>query len=293
MRPLYYEHSGVVGFAGPLLMTAAALVTAVPGGAVFGIISQINPFIYLDGIMTVFYGFGCGWVMGLLGQMAKVRSEALTWFFGIALGLLCTFTGWVFWIYAASDFQQMWLTEPMIVWSIIAEINARGSWNLFGWEPTGYALGFFWVVEGVVITLGALGGVFTKLGQSDNIYCEACRRWTKAAFTSPPLLPVPDGDALKSALEAGDFAALQPLHPPPGGDPIDPAAPGASFTRLLVMACARCDQLHVLDVIAVSVDDDGDESENLIVDNLLIESSLTRQLQERFSGYGEPESTKG
>ncbi len=284
MRTLYYEHSGVVGVVGPLVMAATALVTAVVGGAAFGVISQFNPFFYFDGVLAFLCGFGCGWVTGLLGHMAKVRSDGFAWFSGIGLGLLCTFTGWVFWIYSASNFQQMWLTEPMIVWSIIGEINARGSWSLFGWEPTGFALGFFWVVELAVITLGALLGVFAKLGQSDNIYCEPCRRWGEEAFISPPLKTVKDGDGLKKALEEGNFSALEPLYPTPDDDPIHPAAPGASFTRLLVMACARCDQLHVLDVIAVSVDDDGDESESLIVDNLLIDSSLTRQFQERFVG---------
>ena len=49
------------------------------------------------------------------------------------------------------------------------------------------------------------------------------------------------------------------------------------------MACAQCDQLHVLDVIAVSGDDEGNfASEDLIVDNLLIEGRITRQLQEGF-----------
>ena len=59
------------------------------------------------------------------------------------------------------------------------------------------------------------------------------------------------------------------------------------------MACAHCDQLHALDVIAVTVDEDGDESESLIADNLLIEGGLTRKLKERFFDRGKPGSTKG
>ena len=212
-KPLYYEHSGVVGVAGPVVMAATALATSVVVGAAFGIASKFNPFFYLDGVLAFFFGYGCGWVVGALGHKAKVRSEALTWITGIGLGLLCTYTGWVFWIYALSDYQRMLLGEPETVWAIIGRINAVGAWSVFGWQPTGYPLWAFWALELAVITFGAMKGVLLKLGQSVNIYCEDCRRWSEEVFTSPPLKPVEDGEALKSALEAGDFSALDPLSP--------------------------------------------------------------------------------
>lgn len=85
---------------------------------------------------------------------------------------------------------------------------------------------------------------------------------------------------------------LEPLYPQTEDEPIDTEVPGVSFTRLLVMACPQCEQLHVLDVIAVTVDDEGDEKEELIVDNLLAPGSLTHGLQHRFAGYVEPEPEK-
>ena len=291
-KPLYYEHSGVVGVAGPVVMAATALATSVVVGAAFGIASKFNPIFYLDGVLAFFFGYGCGWVVGALGHKAKVRSEALTWITGIGLGLLCTYTGWVFWIYTLSDYQRMLLGEPETVWAIIGRINAMGAWSVFGWQPTGYPLWAFWALELAVITFGAMKGVLLKLGQSVNIYCEDCRRWSEEVFTSPPLKPVEDGEALKSALEAGDFSALESLYPQPEDDPIETEDPGAAFTRLLVMACPQCENLHVLDVTAFSVDGDGDKAEELIVDNLLVQSRVTHDLQHRFAGYVEPEPEK-
>ncbi len=220
--------------------------------------------------------------VGIVGKKAGVRSESMTWSGGILTGLLASYTQWAFWFYAATDWKMMLLIDPESLWQGLQIALESGVWTIFEWQPTGWALAIFWIVEVLVILFGSLTAIVGKLGQSENIYCETCKRWGEEVFNSLPLKMVEDGEALKKELEAGNFTALEALYPSSDEPEIDLTEPGAAFTRLLIMACKQCDRLHVLDVLAVSVDEDGDESEELIVDNLLIDSGRTNAMMKRL-----------
>lgn len=240
--------------------------------------------------------------MGAAGRKAKVRNDVLVLKYGFGFGFLCTYTQWPFWIYffqyynSIEHFELIWLANPMTVWAEIVEINKNGGWELFGWQPTGFILWTFWVLEWLVISFGTFCGLFFMLGESENIFCESCNRWAEKVFTSPPLKPIEDNDHLRSELEMGDFSVLETLYPQPGEARINPEGPDTSFTRLKVMACKQCDNLHVLDVIEISVteDEDGDveQKEKVVINNLLVESRFTHGLKEKFASRKKPKREK-
>ncbi len=74
----YYEHSGVIGMFGPILMILFGLAGAVAGGAIYGYLIFYIPFIYLNFFITLGFGALVGYLVGMGAKIGKIRNVPVT-----------------------------------------------------------------------------------------------------------------------------------------------------------------------------------------------------------------------
>ena len=274
---LYYQESGHVGVQGPVLMVLAGTASAAILGAVYGYAIYLIPFIYLNFIITIFFGGALGFVVGKMGAMGKVRNGLAMMGFGLLIGIIGEYFGWVFWIHAASE-QEVLDFNPGNIFYTMGDIAENGLWGIFGWVPTGAALYIIWVIEAAIIIGAATLAVF--MGGNSEPFCETCQQWTESTTLSDSLQPIPDLPSFVSAMEQKDF---QPLKNLPATE-----HPADAFTRIKLMSCPNCQNAHFLSAEAVSVsyDEDGkrEEDETTFMEHLIVDTATANDLKKWSEG---------
>ncbi len=263
----YYQHSGKVGFLGLILMVFFGAFTALVGGAIYGYVTYYLPWVYLNFIITILFGFIVGFSISFGGKLGHVRSGGLLLLLGLIFGLLAEYTGWVSWIMALSG-SELLVLAPGDMLTIIGEIAEEGPWSIFGWTPKGGWLFLFWIIEFLIIVGGATFAAFALIGSTP--YCETCRRWIEEKKSIYPLDHFGDPDQLRARLDAGDFSSLLSLQ--------KTGNIGDLFTQIDLLFCPSCRNMHLLSVmqIEISTDSDGkeDRSEDFVVENLIIDKRV-------------------
>ena len=278
---VYYRHSGHVGVLGVLLMAVAGLVSSAVLGAVYGYLIWYNPFIYVNFFATLICAGLCGASVSLAAKASKVRNDGFVLWSGLAVGVFCLYSGWVFWLYAATEQTYFSPTDPEWIFTFIGDVAEVGAWTIFDWTPKGGALYAIWAIEAVMIVGSAVAGSHFLVGESENTFCDRCNAWAEDVYTSPLLAPIGNPEELKSRLERGEYTPLTDLELAQ-----DVQVPGV-YARLVIQAFKTCWDFFCLDVKHMALSQDGgkvQESETLLVDNLLIGSDLHDTIRERFGG---------
>ena len=74
-----YRHSGKFGVHGPILAIVAAVALGWPLGIAYAYLIRWIPFIYVNFLATLGYGFVFGLMASVLLKMAKVRNNPVAW----------------------------------------------------------------------------------------------------------------------------------------------------------------------------------------------------------------------
>src|SRR5262249_54797207 len=90
----------------------------------------------------------------------KVRSLEVAAFVGVASGLAAVYLSWVVWIYGYLGlFKKLGFTgllalvvSPVSLWQYLYHLNGVGSWEIWGYKPTGFVLWVLWTLEATLIT---------------------------------------------------------------------------------------------------------------------------------------------
>lgn len=285
MAGLYYQHSGKFSAVGLLLGLIPGILVAFPLAFVYAYLTLYNPFIYINFLATLAFGFLIGAIASAIMHWRKVRNGALASLVGFVVGLVGYYFAWAVWLYAflrRNDIQDipLWAITlfPPLLWELMRKVNEVGAWSLRVWVPTGIALWAFWVVEAgtvlVMSTMGAAGGVLA------DAFCENCNAWCKA---EPNVLRVADSDAdeTKRRLEAKDFAHVEKLGP---------VAPDAmAWFQFDLDTCSTCPGTNTVSVKAVKVKlEKGKRTEDTsgLVDKLLVTAGdvdTIRRLGQKFA----------
>lgn len=277
--PIYYKHSGHIGFLGPPFMAVVGFPLAVALGAIYGYLIWYNPFIYINFLATMACGGLCGVAVGWAAKSTKVRNGWFVALFGLAVGLFSLYSGWVAWIHALSEQSYFSPTSPQEMFLLIDAIAEDGAWSVFDWTPTGGALYTIWTIEAIMIVGSAVIGSSILVDASENTFCDNCNEWAEDVYTSPLLADIEESTEFKLQLERAEY---QPLLDMAHADATE--APG-DYTRLVVQGCKKCWNFFCLDVkrVALSKDDEGKlkEKETLLLDNLLIDANLYETIKER------------
>jgi len=261
----YYKHSGTVGQMGIIYMILIGLAGTAVLSAIYGYAIFYIPFIYLNFLIT----FGFGGILGILisrgAKWGKVRNTNVLYLFGFIFGLLAEYAGWVSWFHAYSR-QEVFLTNPSDMLSLLGVIAEKGAWTISGWAPTGAALYTVWAVEGLMIILGCT--LTTALSLSGTPFCEKCDRWVEEKDTVFPLEPIEDPEKFKSLIEQGNLSPLLSLKKTKYN--------AKYYTRVDLIQCSKCQSLHLMTVIAITtmIDKKGEEKEGstTIMESFVIDS---------------------
>ncbi|MBN2210857.1 MAG: hypothetical protein JW709_05620 [Sedimentisphaerales bacterium] len=272
----YYQPSGVVGVVGLINMIVLGVSAAVVLGVIYGYAIFYIPFIYVSFVITLGFGAGVGYAVGLGGRLGKVRNAKVGYILGFLAGCLAEYIGWVSWLLAASD-QEVLILNPKVMLDAIQMVAAEGAWSIFNWTPSGILLYLIWTVEAMMII-----GVCTFLAGSmlsAKPFCESCNQWIKDKMTIAPLTPIGEPDHLKGLLEQRDFSALTALQKQPNGQ--------TNSTTIDLVHCPICQRSHFLTVTSVEITDDSGKKEqtqqNVIVKNLILSAEEFEMLKNQWA----------
>ena len=106
----YYRHSGRFGLVGIVCMSVLGGVTGLVLGGLYGVISFVNPYIYLNFLLTCLTGAAAGWMTARGGRIGKVRSGGIAALWGGLAGLAALYANWVGWTCG-------WLNWETVLWS--------------------------------------------------------------------------------------------------------------------------------------------------------------------------------
>src|SRR5215475_2687035 len=90
----FYVHSGKFGVHGPLMALFAGAVLGYPLGIAYSYLIKWIPFIYLNFLITLGYGFGFGFVTLYCMKSGKVRNVLVAMLTGLAVGGLAWYFSW-------------------------------------------------------------------------------------------------------------------------------------------------------------------------------------------------------
>lgn len=246
-----YQESGKFTMGGAAVSAACAVVGGALAGFFYGIIDQVNPFIYINVLGALFVGFFAAMGATFGATMGKVRNGKVVTACALLGGVTCLYAAWVGWFYALTDWELFLGTSPNALWGLTQMVNAKGAWSIKGGTPTGGFLWFVWGVEALMIlgiaTVGGFGGL------EDSPFCEPCGVW--ADDEKQVVLETPeDIEGLSTAMSSGDFSGLAALAP--GNDQ------GATWVEAKVESCPRQGAPYYLTVTGKvrTKDDKGEES---------------------------------
>lgn len=245
----FYRRSGKFGIHGPVLALLAGAVVALPLGLAYSYLIKWIPFIYLNFLITLGYGFIFGFMTSLLMRFGKVRNNAVALVCSASVALLAWYGTWNGCVHSLVNGAPL-LVTPGEMLAFMKVLIEHGSWGIgfSSHEPvTGVLLGIVWVAEAAVIvgfsTIAGLAFV------SQTPFCETHDCWLDEEKKM---------DKLNIFTRPEDVAAFK------NGDiePLDHAQPrvpaSGQFARLTLKYSSHCEDYCALSVANVTVAPDKD-----------------------------------
>jgi hypothetical protein len=208
------------------------------------------PFIYLNFLLTLAFGFGIGWVASQMAVFGKIRTTALAAAVGLLAGLVGMYVYWSASLLALSGGESGLVLDPFGLMAYGMALYQEGSWGLSEDAPVkGVFLVLIWVVEaGLVLGLA----VFTaRLGVADKVFCESCGRWAEVDENLPKLLPPPGDETALDRVASGNLAGL--------ADMIRVGGTEGVYVQLSLAQCPSCDRCNYVtaEVVVHGTDKEG------------------------------------
>jgi hypothetical protein len=248
-----YRHSGKFNAQGLALCVIAAAIVAFPLGLAYAYLIRWVPFIYVNFLATLGYGFAFGWMTTQVLKFTQVRNTALAALCGLLAGVLALYGEWSGHLHALFD-EAPWLFRPDEIMRGMQVLYAEGSWGLrSSGNVTGIVLAIVWVIEaGMILGFSILlPWSFVK----DTPFCERSKCWLDEEKKIDTLESFTDAAQL-AALKSGDLLPLIDAKPK--------ADSAATYTRLLLKRSPQCTTFCTVRVqdVTVSIDNEGKVKED-------------------------------
>ncbi len=248
LEPLQaYRPSGKFTAAGLVVPLLAGAAMAFPLGLVYSKALRWIPFVYINMLATVAYGFALGWVANLAVKHTRVRHVTLATLLGAAIGGLGVYFEWSGFIWAVWEEAPLF-SPPGDVLAAMSYLYEHGSWGMrSGGNVTGVFLALIWVCEaGVIVGLAVM---LPRAFVQDTPYCEKTGCWLEEQKQIDTLEAIRD-PAQRAAVQAGDIMPV--IAAKPRGD-----AP--VHTRLLLKRSPKCRVFCTVRVqeVTTEIDKDG------------------------------------
>lgn len=274
----FYAHSGKFGVHGPLLAIILGAIAAYPLGIVYSYLIKWIPFIYLNCLITVGYGFLFGLITYAILKFGRVRNRAVALLSGLIVGLLAWYGSWNGCAHALLAGQKVQLPAVLMpdqMWRFVKILNENGSWGIgfSSSEPvTGILLAIFWIAEGAAIVGLTLFLSYKMI--ADTPFCENHECWLDKEKKIDKLDAFEQPEQL-AAFKAGDIAPLEQARPrvPASG----------KFARLTLKYSPQCHDFCTLSIanVTVTTDRKGNpkESKQEILSHLQVPKEMFEYLE--------------
>ena len=200
----YYKPSGRFSISSIFYFVLLCTIVFPVLGLIYSYAIWYIPFIYINVIITAGFGFLVGFLINLfvIGK-GKVRTPLLAIIFGVFGGLIALYFHYAVWIdlvlnvgesYGTSsigitvsniEFLQVFTLamEPAVLLELISEVNAIGTWGLFGSDTiSGVFLSIIWLIEILIVVV--ISTVLSRSKVSDP-FCEIDNEWFTETILPP------------------------------------------------------------------------------------------------------------
>jgi hypothetical protein len=290
----YYQPSNRFSVGGVLLLLSVGGVAAALLAFTYVYAVWYIPFIYVNFLLTLGFGFLLGVVLTQLVRTGKLRNPVLATILAAGVGLVACYVQWALYLTLmfnmtsvesfgrrasvahtsfSADVMVGILLNPGSILEAMSELAASGSWSLMGVTPSGIFLYLIWLVEAAVI-VGA--PVLLVRNQATEPFSETANEWAEEEELPVLVAHISDPAATRASLEADDFSALRPLA----------EDPERMFARLK-LHCAPNDTACAflsLENVTVSIDDKAKESETTtnVVEYLRVSAQRCQELRRSY-----------
>lgn len=250
-----YRHSGKFNLSAVGLCLGAAAALAFPLGLGYAYLLNWIPFIYINMLATLAYGYAFGLLATKILKAGQVRNPSLAALCGLGAGLLALYFEWSGHIHVLYE-DAPWFFGPDQIMRGLAYLYENGSWGMHSGESvTGIPLALVWVAEaGLIVGLSTwLPYAFVR----DTPFCEKTRCWLDEDKKIDTLETITDAAQL-AALKSGDIMPIVSAKPK--------ADNAAVYTRLLLKRSPKCNVFCTLRVqdITLTIDKKGNVTEKAV-----------------------------
>lgn len=279
-EPVHYTHSG--NFSPHLILVGVVLaaLVSVPLAWLYALGIYHIPWVYLNLLLTVGFGWVLGAVMVWVLRGCRVRNTTLALMSAGAVVAFAFYFHWAAWVSTVFQGAEVDVgtleaaLQPGALWAAVLAINETGAWG-FGESPvTGGFLWAIWTAEALIVFGMAL--FWTHVEFQDVPYCEVCDSWCEKE-KNVARLTGPDPDAILDAVTGRDFAALAAFP----RVPLDADAGG--WLEFACECCPKCGRTNTIDVSLVAMVQNSkgqdERKEQEVLQNLLLTREEVGQIR--------------
>ena len=235
-----YRHSGKFNAFGVCAPLAVAALLGWPLGLAYGHATRSIPFVFINVLLPVGYGFVFGAMTIWLLRKGRVRNLGVAAVIAVLVGTIAVYFEWNGFLHALVPEPPL-LFLPDEIGDGIAYLYEHGSWSIGRGRGTthvaGFPLALVWLAEALLI-IGFTLAVSVRFVR-DTPYCEDSQCWFDEAKAVNCLAAIDDPDQLEQ-LRAGDITPLTLAQ--------FKSADADHFTRLLLTRSKACDHFCTLQV---------------------------------------------
>ena len=275
----YYQPTGRVGVMGVLLYLILGAGGAFVLAAVYAFAISAFRLVYVLWVAPFVLAGALGWLIGKTGRLARVQNVWAEFSAGCLAGLLAVYVGWVFWIGAMYDLNEL-IFDLGGLFRAMAGIAGEGIavgkiWVENKSSFSGWTLWLMWTLEALVI-VGGTGFFAVMRGQGEAAYCAHCKKWCEEKTHTVTYIPEDREEEITRRLEAEDYSVFDEMHR------VSPAAD--KRTEITLIACPNCKRMRLLSIRTIDtefVNDYGTPgiSERDVLRNLYVPARIHQRIR--------------
>jgi hypothetical protein len=248
-----YRHSGKIPPVGVLVAVGGSLVGASVLGWLYTEFICGIPWIYINLIAVLVFGYGVGAITSWLLRLGKIRNPNVPGVLAITVAFVGLYVAWAHDVTVRGLYEEAHFSlRPSYVWAYVQDFNRNGGWSLDENMVTGAALWGVWLVETCLVVFFAWNG--SKDALELAVYCEPCQRWTQLD-REVNRMERGQYDFVLDLLLTGDFKILNGRM----GD-----ARVQNYVRLDLNTCSGCTRSNYVTLLGVTTSINTDSGGNRV-----------------------------
>jgi hypothetical protein len=190
------------------------------------------PIPYVLAIVALVFGIALGYSFNWLVRLVKSRNAKWVAYITLVLANVLHYVGWCVWLDlflnssqtisidhpkvpfssitpSVTDWYQLrdLILNPSYVFSTVFDLARTGYYTIFSWQPTGFWLYLFWIIEACLVLFFA---VVLPMAETKKPFSEKLNKWYPNKVYTIGFLH--DINQFVQALNAQDFTALSSLQ---------------------------------------------------------------------------------